>query len=114
MPSRRLSWTRGPHARRVARQKLRRRGKNFGRGQVGHAAVVERTDAKLARAAGNLLVQMDGPRVVGFGPGNVGRPKEGHDRPPKAGSEMTRAAVGSHKQVGAANTSFREPQRQQL
>src|SRR5262249_3229671 len=111
MPSRRLSWTRGPHARRAARQELRGRGKNFGRGQVGHAAAAERTDAKLAGAAGNLLLQMDGPRVVGFGPGNVRRPKEGNDRPPKAGSEMTWAAVGGHNQVGAANTSFREPQR---
>ena len=92
-------------------QSLRGR-EHLGGQQLFHAAMVQRADAALARAAVHLLLQMDGPREVRFGPGDVRRAEQRHHRPVERGGEVARAAVGGDQQVGPADARLGQAQRQ--
>ena len=85
---------------------------HLGGHQLLHAAMIERADALLARAALHLLLQVDGPRVVRLGPGDVRRPEQRHHRPVEGGGEVARPAVGGHQQVGPADARLGQAQRQ--
>jgi hypothetical protein len=88
------------------------RGRHFTRFQLGHAAMIEGTDAQLTRTAGQRLLQVNGPRMVGFRPGNVRGAKERDDRLVKSGGEVARSAVGRHQGAAAPHERLGEAKRQ--
>src|SRR5207302_4023739 len=71
-----------------AGEQLPRGGGHLVRRQPRHAAVVERADALLARAALDLLLEVHRLRGIGFGPGDVRRAKQRHHRPVEGGGEV--------------------------